>query len=57
MENKNNFRVIATRKTFPAETMVVFGPTTEEKADRFCEQWGWTYDDGKCSYWLSVEVM
>ena len=57
MEVKKNYRVIATKKSLPAETLVVFGPTTEDNAERFCEQWGWSYDDGRHSYWLGLEQM
>lgn len=28
---------------------------TERKAERFCEMWGWSYDDGEKSYWLEYE--
>ena len=54
MEIEKKYRVIATKKSNRAETMEVCPATTEEKAFRFCEQWGWSYDDGKHSYWLSV---
>lgn len=25
----------------------------EDKAESYCEAWGWSYDDGENSYWLS----
>lgn len=28
---------------------------TEEEAENFCESWGWNYDDGERSYWLSYD--
>lgn len=27
----------------------------EEDAEKFCEMWGWSYDDGHYSYWLFIE--
>lgn len=29
----------------------------ERDAESFCESWGWSYDDGKKSYWLRMERM
>ena len=28
---------------------------TEEQALKVCEEWGWEYDDGHESFWLSYE--
>lgn len=25
------------------------------KAEKMCEEWGWNYDDGQRSYWMSYE--
>jgi hypothetical protein len=27
----------------------------EQDAEKFCEMWGWSYDDGCHSYWLCIE--
>ena len=27
---------------------------SEEVAERFCEEWGWSYDDGKRAYWTEI---
>ena len=47
----NEWHVITTDKKTGEET-VIETFTTEEKAERFCEMWGWNYDDGVKSYWL-----
>lgn len=26
----------------------------ERKAERFCNQWGWTYSDSTGDYWLGI---
>lgn len=38
------------------ERIVLEDDLTEAQAERFCEMWGWSYDDGKKSYWLEMEV-
>ena len=46
--------VIGTDKITKEEIIIEEG-LSEEAAERFCEQWGWTYCDEKgTSYWLSV---
>lgn len=48
------YRVIATEKG-TEKTIVLSSGITEEKALKFCESWGWSYDDGYKSYWLGYE--
>ena len=31
-----------------------FQNLTEEQAEKICEMWGWTYDDGKQSYTMAI---
>lgn len=48
------YRVVATQKG-TNNTIILESGLTEEKAQNFCEMWGWSYDDGKNSYWLGYE--
>jgi hypothetical protein len=48
------FKVIATRKG-SKERKTLGTYHKEQDAERFCEMWGWSYDDGHYSYWLGVE--
>lgn len=48
------FKVIATRKD-NNEKKTLGTYYNGEDAEKFCEMWGWSYDDGRCSYWLDVE--
>lgn len=48
------YKIIGIRKTDKAE-IIVSTAETERAAERFCEAWGWNYDDGGCSYWLEYE--
>lgn len=46
--------VIGTNKQTKEEIIIEEGLTVEA-AERFCEEWGWTYcDENGVSYWLSV---
>lgn len=36
------------------KVVVVMQANTESEAEKFCESWGWSYDDGKHSYLLSI---
>lgn len=47
-------KIIATMKGTNEEIVLEHG-VSEEYAERFCEMWGWSYDDGKYSYWLNYE--
>lgn len=55
--NTEKFRVVATRKSNKAESFNILVSITEEQAERYCEQWGWSYTEGEKSYWLSIEPM
>lgn len=46
--------VYGTRKGM-TEKKVICCYETEKQAEEMCEQWGWTYDDGKHSYWMTYE--
>ena len=48
------YRIISINKSTREEKTLDI-VETECKAERFCELWGWTYDDGACSYWLEYE--
>lgn len=48
------FIVTLTNKATHEES--IFATFTDgEKASKMCEEWGWTYDDGKQSYWMNYE--
>ena len=49
------YKIIATRKANKKEKLVLATNVTEKVAENFCESWGWSYDDGKKSYWLDYE--
>lgn len=36
-------------------TLILDRVSTEQQAIKFCEQWGWSYDDGQQSYWLDYK--
>lgn len=36
------------------EEIEILSGVTDQEAERFCEQWGWIYDDGKGSFWLII---
>ncbi len=40
--------------TYKTEEILATG-LTEEEAEELCESWGWNYDDGEHSYWLSYD--
>lgn len=48
------FTVIAIRKG-SKEEKILGTYHIEEDAEKFCEMWGWSYDDGHHSYWLCIE--
>lgn len=56
-DDVNLFRVVATRKTDKSITTNILVSVSKEQAEKYCEQWGWSYDDGEHSYWLSMEPM
>lgn len=51
------FRVVAIRKADKSITKNILVSVTEARAEKFCEQWGWSYDEDGHSYWLSIEPM
>lgn len=50
------YKVIATLKGTDKET-ILENNLTEKQALKFCESWGWSYDDEYKSYWLGYEEM
>lgn len=32
--------------------ILILPDVTEGQAKKFCEEWGWSYDDGENAYWL-----
>jgi len=50
----DKYRVIATLKGTEKET-ILKDNLTEKQAEKFCDSWGWSYDDGQKSYWLDYE--
>lgn len=54
---KEKYCVVATRKSDRSESMNVLVSVTAEQAQRYCEQWGWSYSEGEKNYWLSIEPM
>ena len=49
-----NYRVIGTSKA-TREEKIIKDNITKEEAEKFCELWGWSYDDGEHSYYLGYE--
>lgn len=49
--------VMAIKKGDRSVAVEVLSDVSIEKAQQFCEEWGWSYDDGKASYWLNIERM
>lgn len=35
--------------------IVILPEVPEAQAKKFCEEWGWTYDDGHNAYWLDYQ--
>lgn len=52
---KEKYCVMAVKKGDSTVTVEVLSDVSVEKAQQFCEEWGWSYDDGKASYWLNIE--
>lgn len=50
----NGVKIIATRKR-DGQEKVLQTVSSAAKAEEFCEVWGWSYDDGRDTYWLSYE--
>lgn len=50
-------KVVATRKSNKNESKNIFVNISEAQAEKYCEQWGWSYDENGHSYWLSIEPM
>lgn len=48
------YRIIATLKG-TEKTIILESGLTEKQAEKFCEMWGWSYDDGYNNYWLGYE--
>ncbi len=48
------FAVIGMRKK-SCEEIVIENGLSRTAAEKICEQWGWSYDDGKYSYWMYVK--
>lgn len=46
------FKVYAIDKRTRQRAKLVYDATTKDAAVKFCESWGWNYDDGHKSYWL-----
>ena len=49
------YRIFTINKVTGQHEAVLGNTMTEEAAENFCEAWGWTYDDGKRSFWLDFE--
>lgn len=32
--------------------VVIYAARDQEDAERFCEEWGWSFSDGSEEYWL-----
>ena len=47
--------VYAINKITGEREKIVYKGKSEDDAERFCEQWGWNYDDGHRSYWLEID--
>lgn len=50
-----NYRIIGTSKA-TREEKIIKDNMTKEEAEKFCELWGWSYDDGEHSYYLGYEA-
>lgn len=50
-----NYRVIGTSKA-TREEKIIKDNITKEEAEKFCDLWGWSYDDGEHSYYLGYEA-
>lgn len=54
---KEKYCVVAIRKNDRSESMNVLVSVTVEQAQRYCEQWGWSYSEDGKDYWLNIERM
>ena len=54
---KEKYCVVAIRKSDRSESMNILVDVTVEQAQRYCEQWGWSYSEGEKDYWLNIERM
>ena len=50
-----SYRVIGISKA-TREEKIIKDNITKEEAEKFCELWGWSYDDGEHSYYLGYEA-
>lgn len=50
----NLYNLVITRKA-DGEQSILEHNITEAQAEKMCEQWGWSYDDGKYSYYMGYE--
>ncbi len=48
------YNVIITRRTDGSKSILEYN-ITEAQAEKMCEEWGWMYDDGRHSYYMSYE--
>lgn len=46
-------RVVRVNKTTGEEVFLEEFEMVSQ-AERFCEEWGWTYSDGRDDYWLQI---
>ena len=48
------YSVIIESKTEKTSYIMATGLTAQE-AESLCDSWGWTYDNGKEAFWMSIE--
>lgn len=48
------YNLVITKRTDGAKSILAHN-ITEKQAEKQCEMWGWMYDDGKYSYYMSYE--
>lgn len=48
------YNIVITRRT-DGEQSILEHNITEKQAEKQCEMWGWMYDDGEYSYYMSYE--
>lgn len=52
--NNKKYKVILINKV-TREKLIYCTCYTEREAEKCCEEWGWSYDDGHHSYWMDIE--
>lgn len=50
---KKKYKVILINKATREESLYCTC-NTEAEAEHYCEEWGWSYDDGYHSYWMDI---